>query len=418
MINTLSVDAVGKSCFGKNGCKPLYDSYCFSQIPKTIIRLLTGAKGGLPLDCTGNNRYESLVLFLIDGFGWQFLQKNIDKYPFLQRFLKEGIISQMTSQFPSTTANHVTCLNTGLEVGQSGVYEWFYYEPMLDQMISPLLFSFAGDKEIGTLAKIGAVPRDIYPQKTLYQALKKEGIVSSIFQNEHIATSPYSSVVFQGADQYPYKDFRQGLTHLAASVDKGGYFYAYFGDIDAKAHRHGLDSTDVEVATRYCFESLENSFFQKLGQIRKKTALLLIADHGMTAIDPKTTFYLNQRIPELASLICKNKKGELLLPAGSCRDFFMHIEKEKIETAKSLLQETLKGYADIYHTEELIEAGLFGGNPPSQQFLDRVGNLVILPFAHQSVWWYQKLRFEQKFHAMHGGLSREEMESICLFLPI
>jgi hypothetical protein len=118
----------------------------------------------------------------------------------------------------------VTCLNTGLEVGQSGVYEWFYYEPILDQMISPLLFSFAGDKEIGTLSKIGASPEDIYPRATFYQTLKKAGVSSSVFQQKHIATSPYSSVLFQGAENHPYNDFSSGLASLAEAIGKGGIF--------------------------------------------------------------------------------------------------------------------------------------------------------------------------------------------------
>ncbi len=418
MINDLSLKAVAGSSFGTDGCKPLYGSYCFSQIPRTISRLLTGKGKGLPVDCTIEGRYDSVILLLIDGFGWQFLEKNIDRYPFLQRFLKEGIISKITSQFPSTTAAHVTCLNTGLEVGQSGVYEWFYYEPILDQMISPLLFSFAGDKEIGTLKKMGASPQDIYPNATFYQGLKQEGISSYVFQNEHIATSPYSSVLFQGSENCPYADFGAGLSSLAEATSKGGYFYLYFGDIDSKAHRHGLESDEVRRSADFCFQTLESVFLKKLSKNGKKTALMVAADHGMTSIDPLTTFYLNEKIPSLSSYICKNKAGQLLVPAGSCRDFFMHIEEEKKEECKALLTESLKGIASVYETEELIKAGLFGEAPPSKRFLDRVGNLVLLPFQNQSVWWYQKKRFEQKFYAMHGGLSREEMESIFLFLEL
>jgi predicted AlkP superfamily pyrophosphatase or phosphodiesterase len=71
-----------------------------------------------------------VVLFFIDAFGWRFFEKFQDA-PFLKRMAKQGSIEKITSQFPSTTAAHVTTIHTGLPVGESGVYEWFYYEPHL-----------------------------------------------------------------------------------------------------------------------------------------------------------------------------------------------------------------------------------------------------------------------------------------------
>ena len=83
------------------------------------------------------------MLLLVDGFGWRFLQEYEDRYPFLARFGRDGVVAKLTSQFPSTTSAHVTTLHTGLPVGTSGIYEWFQLEPSLDAVIAPLLFSFA-----------------------------------------------------------------------------------------------------------------------------------------------------------------------------------------------------------------------------------------------------------------------------------
>jgi hypothetical protein len=59
---------------------------------------------------------------------------------------------------------------------------------------------------------------------------------------------------------------------------------------------------------------------------------------------------------------------------------------------------------------DLIDAGFFGRQPPSHAFLERVGNLVILPYRGETVWWYEKDRFEQRFYGHHGGLTPQEME--------
>ena len=89
-------------------------------------------------------RYQKVVVILADGFGWRFFEQFADASLALRRFRDRGTVTRPTSQFPSTTASHITCLHTALEVGQSGVYEWQYYEPQVGAIIVPLLYSFAG----------------------------------------------------------------------------------------------------------------------------------------------------------------------------------------------------------------------------------------------------------------------------------
>jgi len=75
MLNTASVNAVNGSQFSQRLVKPLYDSYCFSNIPQTIEFLLTGeGQSGLPLDVLGNlpRKYDKVILFFVDAFGWHF----------------------------------------------------------------------------------------------------------------------------------------------------------------------------------------------------------------------------------------------------------------------------------------------------------------------------------------------------------
>src|SRR2546423_9748489 len=149
MLNTASVNAVNGSQFSQRFVKPLYDSYCFSNIPQTIEFLLTGeGESGLPLDVLGNppcmpRKYDKVILFFVDAFGWHFFERYAERYEFLKIILNTGVASKMTSQFPSTTAAHSTCIHTGLNAGPSGGYERHYSEPPVDDIISPLLFSYA-----------------------------------------------------------------------------------------------------------------------------------------------------------------------------------------------------------------------------------------------------------------------------------
>ena len=164
MLNTNSLNAVNGAKYSRRFIKPLYDTYCFSALPQTIEFLLTGeGENALPEDCFASlpTKYDKVILFLVDAFGWRFFQQYADIYPFLKRFLRHGAVSKMTSQFPSTTAAHVTCMHTGLNVGQSGIYEWNYYEPLVDEIIQPLLFAYAGEKKRDSLKQSG-IPTEAY----------------------------------------------------------------------------------------------------------------------------------------------------------------------------------------------------------------------------------------------------------------
>ena len=125
--------------------KPHYDSGGFAGIPNRIQSAFA----------SGN--YDAVVLFLVDGFGWRFFERFQDS-PFLRRMANQGRIEKLTSQFPSTTAAHLTTIHTGWTVGQSGVHEWIYYEPLVDAVIAPLLFSYAGLWERDLLKTTGIQP--------------------------------------------------------------------------------------------------------------------------------------------------------------------------------------------------------------------------------------------------------------------
>lgn len=417
MLNDKSLSAIEKARFfykDRTLCPPLYDSYCFSKIPGTLKKLLGLEGDGLPEDCYVPGKYDSVIVILLDGFGWEFLQKNREAYPFLSRFFNEGIVSKLTSQFPSTTAAHITTLCTGQEVGQTGIYEWYMYEPKLGRVMAPLLFSLAGENEAGSL-KIGA--EEILPSNRFFKELQKQGAASSSFQHVTISNSIYSRWMFEGSRRVSFKKLPEGLSVLAEQVSSGGLFYFYFGDIDTTCHHRGMDSSSVQKNIKTCFLALEQ-FWQKLSQVKTKTALIVTADHGMMPISPKTTYFLNKEIPEIQDWLAVGKEGNILTPAGSCRDYFLHLRPDKVELAKKHLTEVLKDKALVFTTEELIEKRFFGSKPVSSAFRGRVGNLVILPDEEQTVWWYEKGKYDQKFFAMHGGLSPREMETIFLFLAL
>ena len=423
MINSESVAAVGDARLNAHFIRPLYETYCFSRLPQTIRALLVdGVEPGISFGPRQDlyQEYDSVILFFIDAFGWRFFQQFADSHPFLRRIVDEGLVCKLTSQFPSTTAAHVTAIHTGLPVGQSGVYEWFYYEPLVDALIAPLLFSFAGDHDRETLRATGVTTEQLFPTQTIYQDLGRHGVRSFVFQDRAYALSPYTTAVTTGATVVPYVTLPEAIVNLSqmlARQEERTYYFLYYDRIDAICHTYGPESRQVAAEILTFLDVMERVFQESLAETDCRTLFLMTADHGQMAIDPATTIYLNRSVPELTPLLKTNHAGHPLVPAGSSRDMFLHIKEGHLDEAQSMLQRHLEGKAEVYRVSDLIEQHFFGSAPPSADLLKRVGDLVVLPYRHESVWWYEQGRFEQRFFGQHGGLSTDEMETILLAQP-
>lgn len=409
MINEKSTIAVKSGHFSERFCRPLYSSYCFSKIPETIKGLLgLESKNPLPKDTYEKGPFDHVIFIFLDGFGWSLFKKYQERIPFLHKRGQEGIISVLTSMFPSTTAAHVTCMHTGLGPSQSGIYEWFQYEPQLEAMIAPLLYSFARHKN----RPLPLEPKSLYPTHTFYQTLSENGVSCFALQPTSIVDSVYSQTLLNGATVQGYDSLDHAFEQLSHIKKDKTYRTFYFPDIDSIAHREGTQAPEL-------FQALETvcAHIEKvLSKLPPKTAVLITADHGLIDVSPKKTYYLNKHIPNIEKYLLSGQDQKPLIPAGSCRDFFLHVKKDNLEELREILGEFLKGKGEIYSTLELIEKGLFGPQAPSETFLNRVGNLVILPFAEEAVWWFEKGRFQQNFHAAHGGLTPEEMQIPFIFI--
>ncbi|MFZ5881207.1 MAG: alkaline phosphatase family protein [Chloroflexota bacterium] len=384
--------------------KPRYDAGGFAGIPQRIR------------ESFASQEYDAVVLCLVDGLGWRFIERFQDA-PFLKRLARGGSVEKLTSQFPSTTAAHVTTIHTGLPVGESGVYEWFYYEPTLDRIIAPLLFSNAGETARDTLKNAGANPAALYPSKSLYQELGSLGARSHIYSVRDYTPSTYSLQVAKGAEIHAFRTLPEVLVNLELEIGKQAgpaYFHLYFDKIDSLCHEYGPTAPQTEAEIEAFLLVMEN-FFERTFAGKKRVLFLMTADHGASEVDPYTTIFLNTnpRFAGVERFFKSNRSGQLLVPAGSARDMFLHVKDGLLDEAQHFLASRLDGQADVVLVEELIEAGYFGP-VISPEFRARVGNLVILPYRGQAVWWYVKDKYEQKYYGHHGGLTPQEME-IALF---
>jgi hypothetical protein len=386
----------------RSWCRPEQGRRCFDQLPFTISRLLTGVADGPALEePLLQERFERVVFVYFDAFGWTFLERHAE-HPLFARARSEGLLTQLTAQFPSTTTAQVTTVHSGLPVAEHGLYEWHVYEPSLDRLVTPLLFSFAGDGVRGTL--LGHIdPDELFPTDSLYARLAASGIRSTVVLPAAIAGSAPNIALLRGTDVLPFATAENGLA-VAAEALAGGAAYAhvYLDELDSLMHAVGTEDPAVAVVTRTILDDVHQA------TLPAGTLVLLTADHGMSPVDPDRTTYVNELWPELAAQLETGADGKPLAPAGSCRDLFLHARDGEVEAVRTGLAERLAGVADVVAVGELIEEGIFA--EPSPRLSARLANVAVLPRRGEAVYWHEPGRFAQHLHGQHGGLSPEEME--------
>ena len=145
---------------------------------------------------------KDIILIVLDGFGWASLERFERRYKFLQRLKTDGILSQLTSLFPSTTTGCISSLHFGMMPAKTGLYEWNILEPSINRLISPLPYSLSFEHERESLYKKSRLnPDDYFPTTSFYQRLKDHGIKTNIFQtkitlHQHFPTPPLRGLLF------------------------------------------------------------------------------------------------------------------------------------------------------------------------------------------------------------------------------
>jgi hypothetical protein len=406
------IDAAARAAVGaavRDGAvAPLYGSYCFSSLTATLEWLATGdgapgipraSLAGLDPPC------RPVALVFLDAFGLAFLERHAG-HPFARRLLDDGNVIPLTSQFPSTTAAHVTTLASGLTVGETGIYEWFQYEPALDAVIAPLPFAFAGHPA-GSLFATGLDAGTLFPFPTLHGRLAAAGLRSAMLLDAAITPSPWSRTMLAGAELHPHTSVAAGiadLAHLLRSADPPALSTLYVDAIDAAGHRSGPDSAEFTATIEDVLTLLEQTLLPALPD---GGVLLVTADHGQVAAEPADAIYVNELWPELEPLMRRNARGAPIAPAGSPRDLFLHVRAGAVDEVVGRLGELLEGRARVARSDVLVAEGLFGPLA-SPRLLERVGEVAVLPVAGEEIWWHEPGRFEQRLRGHHGGLTAAE----------
>ena len=397
---------------------PDFDNSCITQLPQFFQDvLLQGTNGSLTKKMLKNNvpldGVKSVVFFLVDGFGYEQWQEYRSELNALQKFEKDGYISEIDSVFPSSTPVALTTLNgNGATPDSHGLIDWWLYIEEINKIIATLPFTPMGNNEADALLSENVSPTILFSRETTYEYFEERGIRTRVFLDENYVESSYTKVAYRGSSIVPYVDITSLFLALKdqLEIDKGklAYNFVYWGGIDRAGHAHGLDSEEYKRAVISYFDALYD--FLDATSKDKETLFVLSADHGQINVDPQETIYLDT-INGLFDSFRTDSNGKPILRWGGPREIFLSIKNGLQEKTLALLHEAIGEHVELLESREALNLGLFGHTIERHSTLDsRIGDIIILPKNNKTVWYHHPGEEPFNLRGHHGGLTRNELK--------
>lgn len=399
---------------------PKYDENCISHIPDTVLSLFGIQKQNHNVALDHHflnkvlpNKVNKIVLIVIDGFGFnQFLHYHKEN-PFLSNLVGNGEVCLKTSVFPSQTTNALTTLNTGLTPQQHGLFEYFIFLNNIG-VVNALRFERLGKRRPSSLLEEGFDPNILlYKSQTIHELLAENDVASFTYIHASNTLNICSKLIFRGSQitssLSAFETVSALKKKLEANRDKNAYFFVHLDTLDTISHVYGPGSFQYQAELSWLTYLLNKELVEKIDtQTAKETLLLVTADHGAVSVNPAKATYLNY-LPNTLLNLKSGPDRKPIMPTGSPREVFLHIKEHKLQETKERLSQKIRGKAQVLETEKAVECGLFGSGVPNQGVLDRLGNLMILPYGNETVWFENPGSYKLSYLGQHGGLSSQEM---------
>lgn len=329
---------------------------------------------GLP----ANERY---VVLVIDGLGYELLERHRTEAPYLHSLLTSP---PMTCGVPSTTATSLTSLGTGLTMGEHGVVGYTSRIPGSDKRLNALLW----DQDVD--------PLKWQPNPTVLEVMSERGVAAAVINTSRFATSGLTRCSQRGVPFYGVDSVWERLDAVLQASETGqrSVAYAYEADLDHAGHVHGCGS----VEWRNCLQRIDSDVRRLRDALAPQVALVITADHGMVDIPRAGRFDLDQH----ATL-----REDVQMVAGEARFRHLYTGAESAARVASRWTDLLGSRALVRTRDEATDEGWFG--PVMPQMASRIGDVLVASLNDFAVFSSVDFAMEMKIIGVHGSLTSAEM---------
>jgi len=383
--------------------RPDYSGGGIVNLTSSLVQALGGEASPLypPVPCLDMDVLddaETIILVVIDGLGYEYLMRQ-EAGGFLRRHLK----TSLTSVFPSTTATAITTYLTGTAPQQHGLTGWFMYFKEIGGVAAVLPFTWRGG---ASLRQSGVEAGALFDRPPIFNRISAP---SYLIIPKHIAGSDFNLAHTGAGRVVPYGSLTQFVSAVVntAGIDKGRKFvYAYWPELDARAHEHGPNSQRVAAH----FAQLQTALARLAHQLEgSRSAVIITSDHGMIDSGPAHVIEVADHPPLAQSLS---------LPlCGERRAAYCYVQPHLTGQFEAYVRTHLAQYADLVKSDDLFEQGYFGRGPAHPRLRERIGDYILLMKGGYVIkdWVAGERRHVQA--GVHGGLSEEEMKVPLIVIP-
>jgi hypothetical protein len=304
-------------------------------------------------------RAGQVVLLVLDGLGWEQLQERAALAPTLAGMAGQAI----TSVAPSTTATALTSIATGRPPAEHGILG-YRIAVGHGEVLNVLRWSTErGDA------------RQSIPPADFQTHVAFEGIHPPVITKAHFGATGFTGAHLGGTRLVGWRVASTIPVEIARLVGEGEPFvYAYYDGIDAIAHSHGFGA-HYDAELRF----VDRMVADVLDGLPSGAVLVVTADHGQVQVG-NALLTIDESVLECVELMSGEARFRWLHVRGGAGGAGAGAGAGAVERVAERARAAHGHVAWVHTRAELEAAGWFGG-ALGPQFVDRVGDVALVPFA-------------------------------------
>ena len=318
----------------------------------------------------------SAVLLVLDGFGWQALDRHRAAVPVLGGLQGHAI----TTVTPSTTAAALTSMSTGAAPAEHGLLG---YRIRVGGQILNVLGWTDG-------SRTAPAPEDTQRRPPF------GGRAVPVVTKSEFARTGFTAAHLRGCAFTGWRTTSTLVQHCCRLVEDGQRLvYAYYDGLDKVAHEHGIEDDYFTAELRAVDRIVEDL----LDALPEDTALVITADHGQVQVGPEGAVALDAVGALVGAMAGEGRFRSLWARPGASAEL------------RAAAAEEYGHLAWVFSREQLFDEGWLG-RPGSAQLTSalrsRIGDVVLA--AREPVMFVDpSQRYEHLMQSQHGSLTEAEM---------